>query len=287
MKVIFSRKGFDSGYGRCPSPIFPDGRLVSLPIPSRDNPHKMGDLCFSGMNLGEVADQLSAGQVDNTTTVHLDPDLEQTTVLRRPGWRPSLGQLSSAQTHLSNNGVAEGDIFLFFGWFRDVEKIAGRWRYVRTAANKHVIFGWLQIGEILDIARQRDLALARYPWLIGHPHLSERSDYLDSRKNNTIYLANEQCSMTSGLAGGGTFLHYRENLCLTWPGHSRTYWRLPLWMQPIGGRSPMTYHPISRWSVNDDHVLLRSAAKGQEFVFDTEPYAEARAWVKSILQGEA
>ncbi len=36
MKIILSRKGFDSSvnYGRVASPIFPDGSLVSMPIPS-------------------------------------------------------------------------------------------------------------------------------------------------------------------------------------------------------------------------------------------------------------
>ncbi len=33
LKVILSRKGFDSSYGGCPSPILPDGTLLSLPIP--------------------------------------------------------------------------------------------------------------------------------------------------------------------------------------------------------------------------------------------------------------
>ena len=31
MKIILSRKGFDSANGGGPSPIFPDGRLLSLP----------------------------------------------------------------------------------------------------------------------------------------------------------------------------------------------------------------------------------------------------------------
>jgi len=35
MKVILSRKGFDSQYGGMPSPILPDGTLLSLPIPSK------------------------------------------------------------------------------------------------------------------------------------------------------------------------------------------------------------------------------------------------------------
>ena len=36
MKVILSRKGFDSQYGGYPSPVLPDGRMISLPIPSND-----------------------------------------------------------------------------------------------------------------------------------------------------------------------------------------------------------------------------------------------------------
>ncbi len=32
MQIIFSRKGFDSSYGGCPSPLFKD-RPLSLPIP--------------------------------------------------------------------------------------------------------------------------------------------------------------------------------------------------------------------------------------------------------------
>jgi len=35
MKLILSRKGFDSTYGGYPSPILPDGTLLSLPIPNR------------------------------------------------------------------------------------------------------------------------------------------------------------------------------------------------------------------------------------------------------------
>lgn len=34
MKIILSRKGFDSSYGGYPSPILPDGSLLSIPIPS-------------------------------------------------------------------------------------------------------------------------------------------------------------------------------------------------------------------------------------------------------------
>ena len=37
MKIILSRKGFDSSNGGCPSPIMPDGTLLSMPIPTDDD----------------------------------------------------------------------------------------------------------------------------------------------------------------------------------------------------------------------------------------------------------
>jgi hypothetical protein len=36
MRIILSRKGFDTEYGQMPSPIMPDGTLLSLPIPAKD-----------------------------------------------------------------------------------------------------------------------------------------------------------------------------------------------------------------------------------------------------------
>lgn len=36
MKIILSRKGFDSANGGIVSPIFEDGTMISFPIPSGD-----------------------------------------------------------------------------------------------------------------------------------------------------------------------------------------------------------------------------------------------------------
>lgn len=55
--------------------------------------------------------------------------------------------MGSAQSHLANEGVGVGDVFLFFGWFREVEQQQGRWRYARRALNIHSLFGWLQVGD--------------------------------------------------------------------------------------------------------------------------------------------
>ena len=56
--------------------------------------------------------------------VHLDPDIDRSADNRLPGWRPALGQTGAAQTHLEGQGVGPGDVFLFFGWFREVEAVS-------------------------------------------------------------------------------------------------------------------------------------------------------------------
>ena len=48
MKVVFSRKGFDSQYGGMPSPILSDGTLLSLPIPSKEDNTKYAGLTWNG-----------------------------------------------------------------------------------------------------------------------------------------------------------------------------------------------------------------------------------------------
>ena len=59
MKVILSRKGFDSGYGKTASPILPDGTLLSLPIPSKAETVKFTDLHYEGLSYYDIIKSLS------------------------------------------------------------------------------------------------------------------------------------------------------------------------------------------------------------------------------------
>ena len=47
MKIILSRKGFDSQNGKAPSPIMPNGDLISMPIPTEDK-DRYQDLIYQG-----------------------------------------------------------------------------------------------------------------------------------------------------------------------------------------------------------------------------------------------
>jgi hypothetical protein len=79
---------------------------------------------------------------------HLDPDLDKGATARPEGWLPAFGQNSSAEGHLRKQRVAVGDLFLFFGWFRKAEQVDRKWHYVPGAPDRHVIYGYMQIGEI-------------------------------------------------------------------------------------------------------------------------------------------
>ncbi len=280
MKIILSRKGFDSSCGGVPSPILPDGTLLSLPIPSRDSPITYDDLRLGDQPIGSLVEGLTKGRLRGGHGAHLDPDLRESMVRRLPGWRPLFGQDGTAQGHLANSRVGVGDLFLFFGWFRQAEEGEGGYRLVRGAPDLHVVYGWLQIGEIIPVEEGGSGAPA---WARYHSHF-----HGDSEGSNTVYVARDDLvlpGMEQGCAGAGAFESYREGLRLTAPGRTRTWWRLPRWFFPEDGRAALTYHGNrERWTRHGDHVLLRSAARGQEFVLDTADYPEAVAWAWGLVK---
>lgn len=51
MKIILSRKGFDSENGGYPSPILPNGTLLSIPIPSAYNNNNYMQLKYEDVKI--------------------------------------------------------------------------------------------------------------------------------------------------------------------------------------------------------------------------------------------
>ena len=288
MKIIFSRKGFDSQYGKVASPIMPDGTILSLPIPSTQG-RPLGD-CLHGQQLvHQISHDLTGGRIHNRTLVHLDPDLSVGTVQRRPGWRPAFGQDSAAQGHLANQGVGPGDLFLFFGWYRQVEVGRGRHQYIPGAHDIHALFGWLQVGEVIPIDDSGHAVTKSHAWLHDHPHV-QHAGALRGKKN-TIYSASAQLRLggaPTGLPGAGVFTRWSDQLRLTAPGRSRSQWRVPNWMYPQPGQPALTYHGNpDRWTRQGPHAYLQTVAKGQEFVLDVTAIPRASACLKKLITGHA
>ncbi len=61
MRIILSRKGFDSSNGGCPSPILPDGTLLSLPIPSKNDAVKYSGLYYEDKSYFQIIKELKPG----------------------------------------------------------------------------------------------------------------------------------------------------------------------------------------------------------------------------------
>lgn len=287
MKVIFSRKGFDSSYGKMASPILPAGQLVPLPIPNSKDQFQFRDINIDNIDVGHLLKDLSDGAWTLNSRIHLDPDLARPMAKRLKGWRPALGQSGAAQSHLSNQGVGPGDVFLFFGWFRQAEFHKGHWRYTPKAPDLHVLFGWLEVADVISVVTAREQSLAKYPWIADHPHVANPVHY-DSDLN-TLYVAAEQSRFVSDSDfGAGRFKSYSDSLNLTQPCQSRSVWNLPPWFLPSRDRPPLTYHEnLTRWTAGDEHVQLKSVAKGQEFVIDGNSYPELEGWLKQLIGSNA
>ncbi|MFC6633366.1 Nmad3 family putative nucleotide modification protein [Microbulbifer taiwanensis] len=285
MRLILSRKGFDSSAGGCPSPVFPDGSLYALPIPDARSGIRYGNITHAGQNIGGLVEDLTRGKVGSEQGAHLDPDMHFDALPRQPGWKPLLGQAGAAQGHLRKQGVQAGDLLLFFGLFRSVEKTDGRWRFVKDAPARHILWGWLAIGEIVKVDALREGEL---PWARYHPHFQIGPDAA-----NTLYLAADRLVLeghSKPLPGAGIFPHVDPQLVLTRPDSPKaTAWQLPHFLYPGSGRTPLSYHSkMERWNPlpeegDSDRCHLQCAARGQEFVLNMDEYREASPWLANLI----
>jgi hypothetical protein len=195
MRIIFSRKGFDSAAGRAPSPIIA-GEPISLPIPTT----RRSESTYGLVGLGDVVAQITKGRLGADDLCHEDPMFHE--------GRCAFGQTGAAQAHLANQAVCVGDTFLFFGLFADED---GRDRH-------HRIFGFLQVEEVRKLGvRPNDLdKLEGFPR--RHPHtIGEWND------NNSIYL---------GRGAKARFAY--PNLRLSRPEGPVSCWLVPPWLREIG-----------------------------------------------------
>ena len=234
MRIIFSRKGFDSAAGGGPSPIV-DGRPVSLPIPAG----VASQTTYGALGLSEHVAKASRGKLGAEDFCHHDPMfLEDGTC--------AFGQCGAAQTHLERQSVGLGDVFLFFGLFRD-----------EGGEPHHRIFGYLEVAEVIPLAQgvPQDLMSLAHPHALAMHH-----------KNDVIYRGEGRVAARAS-----------ESLRLTVPGGPVTLWNRPTWLK----RGGLSYHDrADRWQRDGK---LRSVARGQEFVADVGQRSEPCEWLAGIV----
>ncbi len=272
MKLILSRKGFDTANGRCPSPIFPDGTMFSLPIPDEQGdggnsyptydtlPHPKPNR-EEGKHLGGLLQSLTR-KTSRTQAVHMSPDLNPP-----QGWPRLFDQAGAAKGHLKNQGVGEGDLFLFFGLFQEVEDTGERWKFIDDKP-QHVLWGWLQVG-------------AKHNCGEGDEELR-----CSCGNANVRYVARKQLDMGKGIdaPGAGVFPQYDERLLLTDPERDGvTHWRLPKIFHPHPPKTPLTYHGKRVWTLKGDYTHVQRNGPGQEFVLNLDDYDGVKDWALDLI----
>jgi hypothetical protein len=255
MRIIFSRKGFDSGpkSGGAASPII-NGVPYSLPIPTNDYPSKS---TYRDLKLCDVLSKVKAkGNLTADSPCHEDPMFW--------GDKCAFGQTSGAQKHLENNCVGEDDVFLFFGLFAEP-----------GCKRHHRIFGYLRVEEAFAIdspAKGEEV----WRWLEAegaprrHPHTIASSKW---QKYNTIY---------RGPGRKAKIAHI--DLRLTKPDEPAlgrepaSLWAIPTWLR----KYELTWHQkCARWR---DDGMLQTVSRGQEFVADVGDRPEPREWLHKIIE---
>jgi hypothetical protein len=267
MKVILSRKGFDSEYGGIASPILPDGTLLSLPIPYDQDIIKYTELNYQGKSYYDIINQLSRAdkRISKKHTAHLDPDIRQECLSNRTkAWRPIFGQSDAALGHLNKQGVSAGDLFLFFGWFRQTEEVQDKLRFVKGSPNQHIIYGYLQIDQIITNTEPLP------DYALQHPHANS---FHRSKALNSIFVGMQNLSFAPSHPGAGT-LSFSVKRVLTQAGQSRSRWGLPDFFKELN----ISYHTTNSFKSG----YFQSAAKGQEFVI--QPDSRLTEWAKDIVQ---
>ena len=163
-KIIFSRKGLDSSAGGAPSPIMPDGRIFSLPIPQKEkSPNRYKNLQFDEFNGTKLLKNFKS-KIKPNDFCHYDPRLNQKVGI--------FGQANAAQSELDNLEVQTGDLFLFFGWFRNVVKKGNDLHHFLILANLVLAKTFTEIRIQVDMCHRRFL-----PQTTVHQHGPESLFY--------------------------------------------------------------------------------------------------------------
>jgi Nucleotide modification associated domain 3 len=262
-KVILSRKGFDSKYGGGCSPILPNGDMLSIPIPTneREEGISYSEIRYGDKTYLRLMEELEIC-IPEHKKCHFDPDLIRGAYKRKENWTGIFGQQGSALSHLQNQNIEEGDIFLFFGSFRSTH-YSHKLRFERDY-ERHIIFGYLIIGKILDPQFEQNSIFRE------HPHFQNNDIYTPL---NRVYIANSDADF-------GVF-KYRNDLVLTKKGFPKSIWELPMIFHPDSGTT-ISRHSDKNFEKRGDTLLFTSQNIGQDFVVSGGD--EIESWARAIIE---
>ena len=292
MKLVLSRKGFDSGSGGCFSPYNHDtGKYIWFPIPEKVNSYsnqiRYTDILVKseyidglrGSNLSEVYNSLKgtdhvklrkneyASIYDGELFAHFDP------MLGLPPWieesenckiGKGFGQFNAAP-HLEKQNVKEGSIFLFFGGFQSTsnKKISG-----------HYIYGWLKIKKRIESYKECIEIIEEYN-LQHHPHITEAA--FERNQKNFIFIPDQWLFEDLGIPGCGYFATLNDHLLLSNSKEMNTAtWKLPNFYY-----KNLTQVHQNTWNYLPDGSCTVKTGIGQEFV--TPLSEKGKGWLRELF----
>lgn len=292
MKLVLSRKGFDSGSGGCLSPYDHDsGHYIWFPIPEKVNSYsnqirytdilvKNEYLCnLKGSNLSEVyksfkgKDQVKlrkneyASIDDPNLFTHFDP------MLGKPPWLvenknfiigKGFGQFNAAP-HLENHNVKDGSIFLFFGGFQSTSN---------KIVSGHYIYGWLKIKKRIETYMECKEIIEPYN-LEHHPHITEAA--FKRNQKNYIFLPDQWLFEDLNIPGCGYFITLNDDLLLSCSKESnKATWKLPIFFY-----KNLTQVHQKTWQIEQEKFCTVKTGIGQEFV--THLSKKGEEWVRELF----
>ena len=265
-RIVLSRKGFDSSSGGSASPIFQDGRIFSLPIPEPypPSPKKYKELHFNGISGIDALKECPSKSVSANDYCHYDPALNKNEGI--------FGQHWNAQTELLNNGVGGGDLFLFFGFYRN---------FFSKGRELHHLFGWLQIDKIIE----GDKEIRNYLNInnLEHPHGYRKSNKY--KENNTIYIGKRDLIIGNKKKlnkGYGLFKKTHTDLILTGESAaSKGRWKLP--KKYFSNSKKDIFLNRLDW-LDKEECLVNNFRRGQEFILDSEKYPRIVGWADNLIE---
>lgn len=288
MKIILSRKGFDSttAGGGSSSFVYED-KCYPLPIPEVGTGIKYEDLVFDKEKDISILSVMRDLNINQFTECHFDPYLSDYMLKNKNNvdWKKSLGQCGSAQGHLINNGIKKDTdtLFLFYGWFNKLERINGKFKYSPfnnySKEGVHLIYGYLQVETILEINKNNTLK----DWG-NHPHEINKNYYLGE---NRIYVARDKFSEDDNLDGAGLFKFSKE-LILTEIGKSRANWEFPIFFHPDNGVE-ITYLPNNenKWKKENDKAKVKAYGQFQESVVKKDKNKLIENWAIDLIKNHS
>lgn len=210
-----------------------------MPIPARRN----SVTSYDDLGLGDLVEQVTKGRIGRSHLCHHDPMFVDGECI--------FGQCDAAQSHLANQGVGAGDVFLFFGLFADEE----------SCERHHRFYGYMRVAEKRPVDEMNTTVRHELERL-RHPHVSGIRSL-----NNTVYRGE-----------GATAAHAHDALRLTRTGGPLSRWTVPPWLVRMG----LSYHSKpTRWIGETE---LDAVARGQEFVCNIGDDRVAKTWIENLME---